>query len=79
MSVRWACEIVLPYNNGTYHWAMIRWCTDQFGTRWNAVPRNKTERNGVWTVFWCGLDNPTCYRWLFKNESDATIFSLRWA
>ena len=79
MSVRWACEIVLPYNNGTHLWNMTQWCIDHFGIKWNAVPRNETERNGVWTVFWCGLENPTCYRWLFKNASDATMFVLRWA
>lgn len=78
MSVKWACEIILPKNTGERR-RMAQWCIDQFGTKWNAVPRNEAERNGVWTVFWCGQENPTCYRWLFKNSSDATIFSLRWS
>jgi hypothetical protein len=70
--------IILPKKNESHLWKMKQWCIDHFGKQWQVVNRNKNEPNGVWAVFWCGRENPTCYRWLFKNDSDATLFSLRW-
>lgn len=71
--------VVLPKKNESHLWNMNDWCRKQFGVRWQAISRNDAERNGVWTVFWCGRENPTAYRWLFKNEYDAVLFTLKWA
>ena len=50
------------------------WCRDNIGERWFAVGR----KTGNWTCFWAGRDDPKNYRWHFKNEKDASWFSLRW-
>lgn len=51
-----------------------QWCTKNIGERWFAVGR----KTGNWTCFWAGRDDPKSYRWYFKNEKDAVMFSLRW-
>jgi hypothetical protein len=57
------------------------WCEQQFGKRWCFI----NNREGVWSVFWTGMalhereiKYTTKYRYLFKNEKDAMLFSLRW-
>jgi len=57
------------------------WCEQQFGKRWSHINNN----DGVWTVFWTGLGvedreikYKASYRYLFKEEKDAMLFSLRW-
>jgi hypothetical protein len=57
------------------------WCEQQFGKRWGPIDNH----DGVWTVFWTGMGlhereikYTTKYRYLFKNEKDAMLFTLRW-
>jgi hypothetical protein len=57
------------------------WCIEHFGKRWN--PADNCD--GTWSVFWTGMGvhereikYVTKYRYLFKNEKDAMLFSLRW-
>ena len=71
-------EIILPKINELHLWTMREWCESRFGTQWNAISRTPEERLGTWTVFWCGPNQPKDYRWHFKNEQDAVIFTLRW-
>ena len=72
-------EIVLPKMNGEHLWSMQQWCLAQFGVQWNAVSRDPAERSGRWTVLWCGPSDNKSYRWHFKNEQDAVVFTLRWS
>lgn len=51
-----------------------QWCIKNIGERWFSVGR----KTGNWTCFWAGRDDPKSYRWHFKNEKDAVMFSLRW-
>lgn len=67
--------IALPKNSHT--WKMEEWCIEKFGERWNAID----YRQGKWCVFWRGYRVTECpggYDWLFKNEQDAMLFTLRW-
>lgn len=64
-------ELILPKDN---HWQMSKWCTQQFGPRWEAIG----YRQGTWCTFWEGRDNFGMYRWHFKNEKDMVWFKLRW-
>lgn len=58
-------------------WQVNQWCEEHFGKRWSPVD----NREGVWCCFWLGFrveDYSGGYKWLFKNESDAMLFALRW-
>jgi hypothetical protein len=55
-------------------WEVDKWCTEQFGPRWEAVG----YREGVWCCFWKGRSIPGSYEWLFANEQDANWFMLKW-
>lgn len=52
-----------------------QWCKERMGERWYAVGR----KTGNWTYFWEGRTAPKNYKWHFRNERDAVIFSLRWS
>lgn len=58
-------------------WEIDEWCTKHFGKRWSVTD----NREGVWCCFWRGFRSPGPghYEWLFENEEDAIMFSLRWA
>lgn len=62
---------LLPKNN---QWEQDQWCTENFGKRWSVVD----NREGVWCVFWRGLDHHGMYEWYFQHEQDAARFILRW-
>jgi len=51
-----------------------QWCEENIGTRWSVVSMNV----GNWACFWQGREEPTHYKWYFKNESDAMLFILKW-
>lgn len=57
------------------HNAAARWCTKQFGQRWEAIG----YRSGRWCMFWAGRDNPGKYRFCFAHEQDLLLFILRWS
>lgn len=65
-------EFILPKKD---HWAMVEWCTQRFGPRWEAIG----HREGIWCSFWAGREHFEMYKWYFKNAQDATIFLLRWS
>ena len=52
------------------------WCEQQFGPRWAVTG----PRSGRWCCFWRGFrsEDGAHYEWLFANESDAIMFTLRW-
>ena len=52
-----------------------RWCTEQFGQRWEAIG----YRSGRWCLFWAGRDQPKEYRFCFAYEQDLLLFILRWS
>ena len=60
------------------HFKVYKWCEGHFGPRWEAIG----NRSGRWTAFWAG---PRChlgrhyYQFLFVDEKDAIMFTLRWA
>jgi hypothetical protein len=72
-------EIILPKQSGDHFWAMQQWCFTHFGARWSPISRIPAEQHGRWTVLWDGPDNYKSYRWHFRTEQDAVVFTLRWA
>lgn len=54
--------------------AMTKWCEEKFGKRWSVTE----NRKGTWCCFWSGRSIPGTYKWHFKNEQDALLFSLTW-
>lgn len=66
--------IQVPKSRGDRHWEQTQWCEQQLGKRWCAIE----HRSGVWRCFWGGRSIPGIYKWDFKNEKDALLFSLRW-
>jgi hypothetical protein len=55
--------------------AMV-WCKKHFGKQW----RSQKNPQGTWIVI--GPDEPPArndYRWYFRNEKDAMLFTLRWS
>ena len=52
-----------------------RWCTQQFGQRWEAIG----FQSGRWCMFWGGRENPGKYRFCFAHEKDKLMFILRWS
>jgi hypothetical protein len=61
-------------NSGQHNQAG-RWCTEQFGKRWEAIG----YRAGRWSMFWAGREHPGKYRFCFALERDMIWFTLRWA
>ncbi len=57
-------------------WQVSNWCIEQFGPRWSVTE----NRSGRWCCFWRGLreNDFSIYEWLFVNEQDTVLFSLRW-
>lgn len=66
--------IQVPKSRGDRHWEQTQWCEEKLGKRWSAID----YRSGVWRCFWGGPRTPGFYKWDFKNEKDALLFSLRW-
>jgi hypothetical protein len=66
--------ILAPSELTTGHHAQIVWCEERLGKRWSVVD----NREGTWCCFWSGKMNPSTYRFQFKNEQDAILFSLIW-
>ena len=62
------------YASGDKHHEQVKWCEEKFGPRW-IVTQN---REGTWRCFWAGPEYRQLYRWQFKNNQDAMLFSLRW-
>lgn len=54
--------------------AMTKWCEEKWGKRWSVTD----NRKGIWCCFWSGRAIPGTYKWHFKNEQDALLFSLTW-
>lgn len=62
-----------------------QWCEKNFGPQWSAI----TNREGRWTVFWNGPSREHLkgtryysdkkYVWIFTDEKDAMLFTLRWS
>lgn len=59
---------------GQRHYDQIKWCEEKFSKRWCVID----NRKGVWRCFWGGRNIPGYYKFEFKNEQDAMLFSLRW-
>ena len=57
------------------HNEAARWCTKQFGRRWECID----YRAGHWCLFWAGRDSPGKYRFCFAYARDMLLFILRWA
>jgi hypothetical protein len=57
------------------HQDAMKWCEEQFDTRWQAVG----NRAGIWCVFWAGRDHFDQYRFCFVYEQDYVWFLLRWS
>lgn len=51
-----------------------RWCRLQFGLRWEAIG----YREGRWSLFWAGRNQPDQYRFCFALEKDMIWFKLKW-
>ena len=66
--------ILAPSKPTTGHHKQIVWCEERFGKRWSAID----NKQGIWCCFWSGRKNPGTYRFEFKNEQDAILFSLTW-
>ena len=60
--------------DSTKHRPAMKWCEQQFGKRWNLLD----YPDGSWASFWGGTANHDQYRFVFVNEEDAVLFSLRW-
>jgi len=50
------------------------WCEQQWGERWGVTH----NREGTWSVFWAGRDDPDQYRWCFATQQQVLLFTLRW-
>jgi len=74
MSKDFPYTINIPKARGDRHWEQTQWCEQQFGQRWSVVD----NREGTWCCFWGGRSIPGKYRFEFKNEQDAVLFSLTW-
>ena len=66
--------ILAPSKPTTGHHYQIKWCEERFGTRWSAID----NRKGIWRCFWGGPKMAGKYKFEFKNEQDAILFSLTW-
>lgn len=71
---RFSYVIITPKKSTTEHWEATAWCEQQFGPRWSVVD----NRSGVWCCFWRGRGFPGQYEWMFHNEQDAILFTLKW-
>jgi len=52
-----------------------QWCETEFGLCWE-VPNN---RQGRWRCYWCGPKDHDYYRFHFRDDADAVLFTLRWS
>ena len=54
------------------------WCRERWGKRWSVID----NRQGTWACFWNwdrkNENSIGQYRYNFKNQEDATLFSLKW-
>ena len=66
--------ILSPSKAATGHYKEISWCEEKFGKRWSAID----NKQGIWCCFWGGPKLSGKYRFEFKNEQDAILFSLTW-
>jgi hypothetical protein len=66
--------ILAPNKPTVGHHKQIKWCEERFGKRWSVID----NREGIWCCFWGGNKLPGMYRFEFKNEKDAILFSLTW-
>ena len=66
--------ITVPKSGGDSHAAQTVWCEQKFGKRWGGID----NRDGVWFCYWPGPSDLRTYKWQFKNEQDAILFSLTW-
>lgn len=57
------------------HGPASKWCEQHFGQRWNAL----NYRQGRWSMFWMGREDPKKYRFCFANEKEMIWFILKWA
>jgi hypothetical protein len=54
---------------------MLIWCTENLGSGCVEPGHSWLEGNDVWYMFsWFGY-----WTWHFKNQQDATMFTMRWA
>lgn len=74
MIAKFDYTITVGKSRGDKHWEQTKWCEEKFGKRWCAIE----NRGGVWRCFWGGRSIPGVYKWDFKNEKDAMLFSLTW-
>lgn len=53
------------------------WCEQYIGKQNNI----RILGGGDWACFWQGYENGEHrrYKWFFRNEKDAILFTLRWA
>jgi len=70
----------LPYDvliSKENHRDAEQWCREHWGKRWGAIDNKK----GIWCCFWAGFRGPNAgkYRFSFRNEADAVLFTLRWS
>lgn len=58
------------------HRHAAEWCKERWGKQWEVID----NREGTWSCFWAGTRGPNAekYRYLFENEEDAIMFTLRW-
>jgi hypothetical protein len=57
------------------HRPAMKWCEQQFGTRWNVID----NRTGQWALFWAGRGMTDKYRFCFAVKEDMMMFILRWS
>lgn len=66
--------VLVPKKPSKGHYDETSWCEEKFGKRWSVID----NRDGKWCCFWNGTNKPAWYRFHFKNEQDALLFSLTW-
>lgn len=71
-------EKFLPYKIKTAEIPVgsLEWCLENIGSRWSI---GEERKKGTWSCIWLGNTGDRMYLWQFKNEQDATWFTLRWA
>lgn len=50
------------------------WCEKRLGPRYDLLENPE----GVWAIYWAGIDRVREEEFRFKNETDAIMFTLRW-
>ena len=67
-------KVLMPTNPLSNSRAAQKWCEETFGKKWCAL----TNKEGEWTVFWAGRDNPSSYEFYFAEEKHKIWFMMRW-